>query len=203
MAAATEYRAALRSRPGYVPAIDGLAQVAAVRDRYARAIVLEQRAAETMPLPQYVGALGDLFRRVGDRRSARRQYTLIHAIERLLHANGVKTDLETALFDVDHSIRLRSALVRARAAYYDRPSIDGDDVLGWALMRNGRCQEALRFSKQALRLGTQDAAKFFHLGMIERCLGNRAQAKRWFTRAVNLNPHFSLIWSPLARSGAA
>jgi tetratricopeptide (TPR) repeat protein len=199
MAAAAEYRAALRSRPGYVPAIDGLAQVAAARDRYARAIVLEQRAAETMPLPQYVGALGDLFRRVGDRRSARRQYTLIHAIERLLHANGVKTDLETALFDVDHAIDLPRALALARTAEADRPSIDGDDVLAWALARNGRCAEALPWSRRALRLGTRDALKFFHRGAIERCLAHEDKARTWFRRALELNPHFSLLWAPVAR----
>ena len=63
-------------------------------------------------------------------------------IERLLVANGVKIDLETALFDVDHGIRLRRVVALARAARADRPSIDGDDVLGWALARNGRCGEA-------------------------------------------------------------
>ena len=48
------------------------------------------------------------------RRQARRQYALIRVIERLLVANGVKTDLETALFDVDHGIRLGASLALAR-----------------------------------------------------------------------------------------
>jgi tetratricopeptide (TPR) repeat protein len=71
--------------------------------------------------------------------------------------------------------------------------------LAWALARNGRCDEALRYSKRALRLGTLDAAKFFHRGMIERCLGDTAEAKSWFRRALALNPHFSLLWAPVAR----
>ena len=116
-----------------------------------------------------------------------------------MRANGVKTDLETALFDVDHAVRLPGALTLARAARADRPSIDGDDVLAWALARNGRCGGALQFSQRALRLGTLDASKFFHRGMIERCLGNRAAARGWFRRALALNPHFSLLWAPLAR----
>ena len=78
----------------------------------------------------------------GQRSQARRQYALIGVIQRLLVANGVKTDLETALFDVDHGVRLRHALSLARLARADRPSIDGDDVLAWALARNGRCVEA-------------------------------------------------------------
>ena len=134
---------------------------------------------------------------------ARRQYALIGAIERLLHANGVKTDLEIALFQADHGIALRHALQRARVARAERPSIDGDDVLGWTLARNGRCAEALPHSVAALRLGTQDALKFFHRGFIERCLGHDAAAKAWFRRALALNPHFSLLWTPAAKRWAA
>jgi len=202
-AAEREYRAALAVRPGYVYAFDGLAQVEAARGRNRKAITYEQRAAEAIPLPQFVAALGDLQRLAGNESGARRQYALIGAIQRLLRANGVRTDLETALFDVDHAVRLRRALSLARAAQAERPSIDGDDVLAWALVRNGRCSEALHYSKRALRLGTRDAVKFFHRGMVERCLGDSAVAKRWFRRALSVNPHFSLLWAPAATRYAA
>jgi tetratricopeptide (TPR) repeat protein len=202
-AAEREYRLALRVRPGYVFALEALAQAEAARGHHDRAISLARRAADVMPLPQFVATLGDLLQEAGDEAAARRQYTLVAAIGRLQRANGVKMDLESALFDVDHGIRLREALVRARAAHADRPSIDGDDVLAWALSRNGRCEEALRYSKRALRLGTLDAPKFFHRGMIERCLGDRLEAKRWFRRALALNPHFSVSWGPVARRYAA
>nr|MBA3736686.1 tetratricopeptide repeat protein [Actinomycetota bacterium] len=193
------YRIALAVRPGYVFALDALAQVEAARGRLRRAVALERRAADTIPFPQFVATLGDLQRALGDDGAAARQYALIGAIQQVLRANGVKTDLEAALFDVDHAVRLPEALVLARAAYLDRPSIDGEDVLAWALARNNRCAEALQHSKRALRLGTLDAGKFFHRGMIERCLGNRAVAKHWFGRALALNPHFSILWAPVAR----
>jgi tetratricopeptide (TPR) repeat protein len=194
-----QYRAALVTYPGYVYALDALAQVEGARGRYARAIALEQRAVATIPLPQFVTALGDLARVAGHERFARRQYALIGVIQRLLVANGVKTDLETALFDVDHRVRLSHALALARLAHGDRPSIDGDDVLAWALARTGHCGEALRYARRALRLGTRDALKDFHRGMIERCLGHDAQARVWFGRALDLNPHFSVLWAPIAR----
>ena len=198
-AAAREYRAALTAFPGYVQALDALARVEAARGQLAHAIELERDAVERSPLPELVGYLGDLYRAQGRARLAREQYGLVGAIERVLVANGVRTDLETALFDVDHGLRLDAALARARRAHRERPSVQADDVLSWALARTGRCGEALRYSKRALRLGTLDAPTYFHRGMIERCLGRRDEAGRWFRRTLALNPHFSLTWSPVAR----
>jgi tetratricopeptide (TPR) repeat protein len=202
-AAAGEYRGALAAFPGYAYAFDGLAQVEAARGHARLAIALETRAVDAIPLPQFVGLLGDLYASVGDRAQARRQYALIGVIQRLLAANGVRTDLETALFDVDHGVRLRHALALARLARAERPSIDGDDVLAWALARKGRCTEALPYSQRALRLGTLDALKLFHRGMIERCLGHRAAGDDFLRRALALNPHFSVLWSPVARKAVS
>jgi hypothetical protein len=35
--------------------------------------------------------------------------------------------------------------------------------------------------------------------MIERCLGRNDEARTWFKRALALNPHFSVLWAPVAR----
>jgi tetratricopeptide (TPR) repeat protein len=200
--AAAEARAALRAFPDYAPGQDALAWAQFAQGRTEAAIRSERAAVNRIPLPQYVAMLGDLYRVTGNDQEARRQYALIHVIERLLIANGVKTDLETALFDVDHGIRLRESLVLALAAQRARPSIDGDDVLAWALERTGRCGEARQYSRRALRLGTRDPLKLFHRGMIERCLGNHTEAKTWFGRALRMNPHFSVLWAPVARGYA-
>jgi tetratricopeptide (TPR) repeat protein len=202
-AAAGQYRAALRALPGYPYALEALALAEAARGRGARAVTLARRATEAIPLPQFVATLGDLYRVTGRRAEARGQYALIGAIERLLRANGVRTDLETALFNIDHGLELRQSLAVARRAHAERPSIEADGVLAWALARNGRCDQALGYSKRALRLGTLDAARFFQRGMIERCLGRHQSARAWFRRALTTNPHFSLIWAPAARRFAA
>jgi tetratricopeptide (TPR) repeat protein len=197
--ASREFRQALLALPGYVYALDALARVEAARDRRGRAIQLARQAAETVPLPEFVTALGDLYWAAGQKVRAREQYALVAATERLLRANGVKTDLELALFKIDHAIDLRRGLALARVAYRDRPTVFAADTLAWALARSGRCEEALPYSEHALRLGTRDASFFFHRGMIERCLGHRAEARSWFARALEQNPHFSVVWAPVAR----
>jgi tetratricopeptide (TPR) repeat protein len=198
-AAAAEDRQALWVFPDYAYALDALARADAGMGRYRSAIGFEHQAVNRIPLPQYVSTLGDLYGATGHPRLARKQYQLVGVIQRLLVANGVKTDLETALFDIDHGVKLQASLALARLAWRERPSIDGDDVLAWALERTGHCGEALRYSKRALRLGTLDALKFFHRGMIERCLGHRTAQRAWLRRALRLNPHFSILWAPVAR----
>jgi tetratricopeptide (TPR) repeat protein len=123
-------------------------------------------------------------------------------IEKLLAANGVRNDLDIALFDVDHGLHLRHALQLARKGYAERPSILGDDVLAWALARNGQCRAALPYSERALRLGTKDPLKLFHRGWIAACLGDRHSAAGFYGRALALNPRFSVLWAPVARKGA-
>ena len=202
-AAGREYRLALAAFPGYVYALDGLARVEHALGRDAKALALSRRAVDAVPLPEFVATRGDLLATSGRRAEARRQYALVGAIERVLAANGVRNDLETALFDVDHGLRPQQALARARAGYAERRSVVAEDTLAWALARNGRCEEALRHSGRALRLGTRDASMFFHRGYAERCAGRPAEARRWFARALELNPNFSLLWAPVARRAVA
>jgi tetratricopeptide (TPR) repeat protein len=190
---------ARRTVPGYLRAEAGLARVDAAEGKYLRAIDRLRGVVDALPLPEYAIWLGDTQRAAGRVAEARETDELVGAIERLLAANGVRTELQTALFDLDHGRRVEQALERAQAAYANAPSIQSADVLAWALTRNERCAEALVVSTRSLRLGTQDALFFFHRGMVERCLGHGAAARTWFRRALAANPHFSLRWAPVAR----
>jgi tetratricopeptide (TPR) repeat protein len=196
--AARIYRRALRQLPGYVHAEAGLARVEAAEGRYSPAIARLRRVVAELPIPAYVILLGDTLRASGHEAAARREYALVGTIERLFAANGVRTELQTAIFDLDHDRHVADALRRAATAYRSAPSIYAEDALAWGLFRTGRCREARAHSKHALRLGTRDALLVFHRAMIERCLGD-ASASGWFARALAINPHFSILWSPVAR----
>jgi tetratricopeptide (TPR) repeat protein len=197
--AAGAYRRALHRFPGYVHAEAGLARVEASEGRYTQAIARLRRAVSVLPVPAYVIWLGDILHLSGHESAARREYALVGAIEKLYAANGVRTELQTAIFDLDHNRNVVDALARARTAYASAPSIYAEDALAWGLFRNGRCHEAHAHSTRALRLGTRDALLFFHRAMIERCLGSPS-ARTWFRRALAINPHFSFLWVPLARA---
>lgn len=201
-AASRAYRAALAGYPGYVHAEAGLARVEASKGKYASAVARLRHVVEVLPLPAYVILLGDILHASGHESQARREYALVGAIERLFAANGVRTELQTAVFDLDHDRNVAAALDRARTAYTSAPGIYAEDALAWGLFRAGSCEQARSHSAHALRLGTRDALLIFHRAMIERCLGS-ASASAWFRRALAVNPHFSFLWVPVARTALA
>lgn len=194
-----EYERALERYPGYIHAEAARARVEAARGNFAKAVLLYRRVVDRIPLPEFAIGLGDTLTAAGRTAEAKEAYALIGVIQRLLEANGVRTEFETALFDLDHDRNVADALARVQAAYEDRRSIDAEDILAWALYKNARCGEARRYSERALRLGTKDALKLFHRGMIELCLGNEKSGRSFLARALATNPYFSLLYAPVAK----
>jgi len=189
---------ALRTLPGYPSARVELAQVEAAAGNLTAAIRAARLASEATPTAQAVTLLGDLLERAGRRGEARRQRETVAVIDRLLAASGVRVDLESAVYRADNLIRPSETVALARRARVDRPSVYGDDAVGWALARAGRCEEALPWLDRALRLGTQDGLLFFHRGYAAGCAGRQAEMRTWYARALDANPAFSVRWAPVA-----
>jgi tetratricopeptide (TPR) repeat protein len=196
-------RAALTLMPDYVFAEEQLARIEAGEGRLRSAIARARRASEAVPLPQLVSLYADLLARAGREREAHMQIRTVAAIDRLLAAGGIDTDLESVVFDADHLRGVDTLVARARSARAARPSVYGDDALAWALARTGRCGEAKSWSERSLRLGTRDPMLAFHRAFVERCLGNADAARAWARRAVAANPQFSVRWARLALRIAA
>jgi tetratricopeptide (TPR) repeat protein len=189
--------------PGYPSARAELALVELARGRLRSAVAHARAAANSVPTQQAVGLLAALLERAGNAEEARRQRGAVGLIERLLRANGVRVDLESAVYRADYRIEPAKTVNLARRARAARPSIYGDDALAWALARGGRCEQALPLAKRALRLGTNDPLLFFHRGYAEGCSGNLGEMRAWYTRAIALNPEFSPRWAPVARAAVS
>lgn len=202
-AAEASYVAALYGYVGYIPALAAMGRLHAAQGRYTEAASLLGKAADAMPLPEYVILLGDVHAVSGRADEAARQYALVQVIDTLQRANGVDTDLEMALFRADHGVDLEEALSRAREQYGRRPSIYAADVLAWTLYQNGACAEGLAYAREALRLGTRDALMHYHAGMLALCTGDRPAARVHLEQALAINPSFSIRYAPEAQSALA
>jgi tetratricopeptide (TPR) repeat protein len=197
--AEVEYQRTLQDRPNYVYAIAGLGRVQAARGNADEAIKLLEKAIAIMPMPEFVITLGDLYQTTAQQDEADQQYKLVTTIEKLYRANGVDMDMEIALFNADHDQNLPETLALAQKAYANRPSIHGADALAWALYKTGDFKEAQKYSHEALKLGTKDALKLFHVGMISLQLGKDTQAREYLEKALTINPHFSILYAEEAQ----
>ena len=199
-AAASAYERALAAFPGYHLALVGLARARAAQGRIAEAIELASRAADRVPTPAIYGLLGDLQAAAGNAAESERQFELVRVMERLAAAQGTSYGREVALFLADHDRDLADALRLARDDAARRGDVYGDDVLAWALYKNGRAAEAKRASTRALRLATEDAVFHYHAGIIARALGQPRAAARHLGRALALDPAFDVRQAPMARA---
>jgi tetratricopeptide (TPR) repeat protein len=191
---------ALEIFPGYPMARYELARVEIAAGRARAATTAARQAAEAVPTTASVALLADLLERSRRAQDARRQRATVQVIDRLLRANGVRVDLESAVYRADLGAAPAATVALARRARAERPSIYGDDALAWALARAGRCDEALAWSSRSLRLGTKDPLLFFHRGYAAGCAGDQATRRAWYARALALNPEFSVRWAPVARA---
>jgi tetratricopeptide (TPR) repeat protein len=197
-AARYAYRDALARFPGYVPASAGLAGVESAHGQFAAAIRRYRDAVARLPLPQYVVSLGETELAAGRHAAARRDLALVGAEEKLLQANGVNTDVDLALFEASHGSPVK-AVVLARRAWAEAPSVRSADALGWALTRAGRPAAGLRFAHRALALGSRDPMFLFHAGLSAQAAGRASEARAYLGESLALNPRFNPLYAPQAR----
>ncbi|MEX2203508.1 MAG: tetratricopeptide repeat protein, partial [Actinomycetota bacterium] len=183
--------------PDDVANLAGLARAAWVEGDTGLAIGRFEDVVARRPSVEHLATLGDLYAISGHPDLADAQYAVVEAARALARSNGVNVDLEIALFDADHGNPER-ALAAARAEWQRRRSVHVADAYAWALYANGRFEEAERLSNRALALGTGNAAFLFHAAMIERALGRDAVALRLMSRALRLNPRFSVLHAATA-----
>jgi len=193
------YAQGLRLDATYTPLLAGRAKVDAARGEVDKAVDRYEEVVQRLPVPTYLISYTDLLRSAGRNQEAARQEEVIAATQALFEAQGASVDLEIALFEADRG-RPKSALRAARAAWQNERSVQAADAMAWALHVNGRDQSALQYAQTASRLGTKSALFAYHRGRIELSIGKRDAAQRSLRRALDLNPHFSPLLAPRAKT---
>jgi tetratricopeptide (TPR) repeat protein len=197
--AAKHYQAALKEFPNYYVALAGLGRVRAAEGKLDEAIELYRKAVTISPDPLVLTPLGDLYLKSGNDFLAQVMHDKLEK-----SAQGQPAyNRELALFYADHDRKLPEAVERARKDLEVRQDVYAHDALAWALCKNGRYQEAATAMAEALKLGTQDAAFFYHAGMIYRGLGDQDKARTYLQKALALNPHFSILQADRAKAALA
>ncbi|MBI4475506.1 MAG: tetratricopeptide repeat protein [Acidobacteria bacterium] len=90
------FRAALARFPGYVHAYAGLAKVAAAKNNFASAAEYYRKAADRVPMPEFLIGLASVYRKMGKPYEAQAQLDLVSNIKKVYEANGVSMDAEIA-----------------------------------------------------------------------------------------------------------
>lgn len=197
--AASAYTAASALFPNYYLALAGIGKARAAQGRYDEAIASYEHAVASVPQPDYLAALGDLYTLANRPDDAGRQYDTVEFIGKLAAINQVIYNRQLALFRANHDRQLDAAYDLARQEYTVRQDAAGADAVAWTLYKLGRYDEAAVYAEKALALGTRDAAYRYHAGMIYARLGDRARARQYLTEALAINPHFDPLQAPIAR----
>jgi tetratricopeptide (TPR) repeat protein len=177
-----------------------LARLAIARGDLPAAEELLRSAVEQRPLPEFAVALGDLLESQGRASEAHEQYELVRATQQLLAANGVNTDIELVLFDADRGADPPRTYERALAAYAARQTIYAADTVAWAAYKAGRVDEAQRYMRDALRLGTRDPRIAYHAGIIAQAAGDTPAAQAHLRAALAAEHALPLTYAADARA---
>lgn len=170
-AAAQAAAAALELLPDYAPAL-----LARSRVQWARGLGLDavsdlRKATASRPEPEYLWALADCLRGIGDGVGAR-------SVEGQLRREGATEDPRTlSLFLASRGADAERAVALARAELAQRQDVFSHDALAWALHRAGTHEGADAAMAHALRAGTPDPRLRYHAGVIASALGDRERAR--------------------------
>ena len=195
------YDEALQNLPNYYLALAGKGRARAAQNDLDGAIKILTDANNRIPAVETAILLGDIYSKQGNTEKAKQQYELVEVIEQKIGVNNDQKRL--AILWADQNIKLDEALTIAKRESAMRKDIFTADALAWTLYKKGQLAEAKTAISAALKMKTNDARILYHAGMIEKGLGNQAEAKRLLENALKLNPMFDLLQAENARKALA
>ncbi|MBS1793175.1 MAG: tetratricopeptide repeat protein [Acidobacteria bacterium] len=195
------YDEALANFPNFHLALAGKGRARAAQNDLETAVKLLSDALDRVPNVETAILLGDIYTKQGNLEQARQQYELVEVVEQKI---GVSSDRKRlALLWADHDTRLDEALAIVRGEYETRKDIFTADALAWTLYKKGLLTDAKTTIEAALNPKANDARILYHAALIEKDLGNRAEAKKLLETALKTNPMFDLLQTDAAHKALA
>jgi tetratricopeptide (TPR) repeat protein len=192
------FRLVLESDPRNAKALDGLADVEMAKGRERAALARWRELSAAVPSPHYAGDVVELSQLHGTPAETARAIERVGSLDRALEEAGANIDTESAVFEADYGSPAE-AIAMARRAYAEAPAVQRADALGWALTRNGRPAEAIRYAREAMRLGGFDPTFLYHGAIAAKEAGQEALARRWLRELLREHAGFSPLLEPRAR----
>jgi tetratricopeptide (TPR) repeat protein len=190
---------ALALFPNDFLAFGALARIELANKQYAAARAAAAGGVAIVPTPETLGILADAQTQLGELNAAAAARAEIDAEEQIGNAQHVNDRL-IAVYFADHGVRGADAYAIARRERDVRDDIYAEDTLAWCAAMDGKWAVARAAARQALRFDTEDPRIQYHAGVIAAHFGDSAEARRRFTRALELNPQFSATQADDARA---
>jgi tetratricopeptide (TPR) repeat protein len=188
------YTIALNERPGFSPALAGMARLAMDKKEYDKSITFFQQADSTINDYSVKEQMAELYQYKGEEKNA--DDILENIINELRTAgeNGGNHHVDKEL---SHIYLLKNdfgqALKHAQSEYNNRPeNIDVNETLAWAHFKNGNASKALTFIEKALRTSSKNPQLLCRAGTIYAENGNKEKARSLLQEGLKNNPVMEL-----------
>ena len=190
--AGLHYRRAEAAYPGHWHIDEHMAELLAAEGKYDEAVALFTSVIARAPKPELRQALGELYLFMG--RPADAEPCFDAALDEYLASvrqGGVHYYHHLADFYADAREDPAEAVTWARKDLALRSNFSTQGALAWALFKAGDVAESLRFIRQAVGSGVQDAGIFWTASTVSEAAGESAAAARFAAAANAINPHYA------------
>ena len=191
------YLAGLALHPDDYRLLAARARLGAAEGRWRDVTTLGEAAITAQVEPGTLGLLRDAYLALGDSAQAN-GYAQAMTASALTQPGPIHR--AWGLHLVDHHERLGDVLARVRRELVSRKDVYGYDLEGWTLHAMGRDAEAWSSMRRAVVQGTEDATLWYHAGVVAAAVHKDEIARDFLTRALALNPRFSVHGAAEARA---
>ena len=191
-----EYGLASMYRPGYAPALLGLAKVERAEKNYDAAIDTTKSAIRALSESAYVAFLGDLYELKGDAGKAKEIRTDVLSLleegekeqpEEADAKHNANRELATASMHCD---KLDEALKYAKADLEMRPNnIDANELVAWLYYLKADYANAKIHADRMIARNTKNANSLYKAGLIYQAAGDAAKGNKLKAEALSINKY--------------